>query len=499
MSWGRGRSALVFVVSVIACACSPTSGGPPVLPTTLVAGETDIPARSEPPPETAAPIETTPPASVDPGEPPPSSSPGPGTGTAIVAGKVDRSSLRIRATYDVNAAITMSTGELEMATVINVTNESGEGIDRLELNTVAARLGSIKVTDATVDDKPVKVKVDDQTLTVPLGGVLPDGASARIWIVNRAQLRAGIGGSDWMFTRSGGMVAMHRWIPWISASVPFNRPNFGDPFVTPTSPQVDVEIVTDQRVVLASPAAEVVQVAAGTGRAWSFTMKDVRDVSVVLAPDFDVTEDQSAGVPIRVYTRPGSINRDRLRLLASDAVREEERMLGVEFPYETLTVVETQGGGALESPGLVWIPRTASSINRSYLVYHEIAHQWFYGLVGSNQQREPFAEEGPADLLARTSLGILRPSRCGRAALDRPVTAYGSDDCYYEQVQVQGGLVLDDIRLRMGSAKFWKALGDYLEANRLGMGGTRELLDALQEASPVNLMPLLRAWFPSTY
>ena len=39
----------------------------------------------------------------------------------------------------------------------------------------------------------------------------------------------------------------------------------------------------------------------------------------------------------------------------------------------------------------------------------------------------------------------------------------------------------------------------YLEANRFGLGGTRMLLETLRDATDVNLLPLLRARFPSLY
>ena len=71
--------------------------------------------------------------------------------------------------------------------------------------------------------------------------------------------------------------------------------------------------------------------------------------------------------------------------------------------------------------------------------------------------------------------------------------------CYYEVVFVQGGGFLNEVRLRMGTKPFWKALAGYVEANRNGIGGTKQLLDALRAASDVNLMPLLRERFPSLY
>jgi hypothetical protein len=249
---------------------------------------------------------------------------------------------------------------------------------------------------------------------------------------------------------------------------------------------------------LASPATEILPELGPDGMAWTFEVADVRDVAIVLAPDFEVTSGDAGGIPVRAYTRPGGLDGDRLVAQASRALEREAERLGVPYPWPSFTVVETAGGYGMESPGLIWIPRGTASGNLPYLVHHETAHQWFYGLVGNDQQTEPFADEAAADLLARTVLGSLRGSRCDRTPLDRSIVRY-SQACYYEIVYIQGGNVLDDLREAMGTERFWAALRDYVEANRLGLGGTRELLDALRAASPVDLAPTLRARFPDLY
>jgi hypothetical protein len=212
----RGRSILaVFAVAIVAAACTPAPS--PARPTTVVAAATDSPT-----PATSQPVEPTsepsPGPTTDPNAPPPPS---------IEPGEVDRSSLNVSATYDVNALISVGSGAIEMAARIEVKNESGESIDRLELNTVAARLGLIEVTESSVDGKRVKTRVNDQTLVVPLDGVLPDGATATILIGYRATLSSSLAGSDWMFSKVGGTIAMHRWIPWVSRAIPFGRPRAG--------------------------------------------------------------------------------------------------------------------------------------------------------------------------------------------------------------------------------------------------------------------------------
>lgn len=483
----RGRSFLAMLaVAIVAAACTPAPEPP--RPTNQVAAETSFPT-AEPTLPVAPTTEPSPEPTTDPNAPPPPS---------IEPGNVDRASLNVSATYDVNALISVRTGAIEMAARIEITNDSGEGIDRLELNTVAARLGGIEVTESSVDGTRVRTRVNDQTLIMPLDGVLPDGASATVLIGYRATLRRDLTGSDWMFSNVGGTIAMHRWIPWVSRAIPFGRPNDGLPFVTATSPSVEVEIVTDMPMVLAAPAADVAKLTAGRGQAWAFTVEDVRDVSIVLSPDYGVLEGEVKGVPVRVYSRYGPVNRDLLFGLAEAALRADSDLLGVDYPWTVLTVVETEGGDALATPGLIWVPRTLDPLNRTYSVHHVVAHQWFYGLVGHNQRSEPFAGDGMADMLARTATANFRPSNCSTARLDLPVTGY-SAGCYYETVQVQGGLVLESIRQQMGSHDFWAAVRGYVEDYRYGIGGTKELLDALRTASDASIGSILRARFPGLY
>ena len=473
----RGRLATLTALALLAGACGPSGGsGTPAAPS--------VPTPSR----TASPTVQPSPAHL------PSPTPDPTPRSAIVPGTVDRSSLVLSATYGVDLRLVVGTGALEVAVVIDIRNDSGEDIDRLELNTVAARLGGIDIVEASVDDRPVVVTVDDQTLLVPLGGVLPSGGTATVRLAYRATLRDDLDGSNWLFSRAGGTLALYRWIPWVSRAIPFDRPNHGDPFLTPTSPLVRVRITTDVPMVVASPGLDPV----ADGLTWSFEARDVRDVAVVIASDFRLATGSAGGIPIRVYTRPGGLEGRELVSQAGLALTRIADRLGVPYPWPAFTVVETAGGYGMESPGLIWIPRGTISTNLAYLVHHEAAHQWFYGLVGNDQQAEPFADEAAADLTARTVLGLRRGSRCDSEPLDRSIADY-SRACYFEVVYIQGGNVLDDIRKRLGSEAFWAAIRGYLEANQFGLAGTHQLLEALRAASPVDLLPTLQARFPSLF
>ncbi|MHC4958509.1 MAG: M1 family metallopeptidase [Planctomycetota bacterium] len=73
-----------------------------------------------------------------------------------------------------------------------------------------------------------------------------------------------------------------------------------------------------------------------------------------------------------------------------------------EYPYDVLTVVDPpEGGGAaggMEYPTLitVWGDRTAPDYRRGMegVTIHEFGHQYFYGLLGSNEFDEAWLDEG---------------------------------------------------------------------------------------------------------
>ena len=200
---------------------------------------------------------------------------------------------------------------------------------------------------------------------------------------------------------------------------------------------------------------------------------------------------------IRVWFRPGTRGAAWLDAAAGAFAALEARV--GPYGYPTFDVVESAGGAGMESPGLIWIPGNTAAVNLRYIVAHETAHQWFYGIVGNDQVREPFTDEATTDFVARSVLGIHRGSRCPTGRLDRSIYDY-SARCYYETVYIQGGNLLDDARQLMGDEAFWTALRGYVEANRHKLTSTATLLRTLDDATPLDLAGLLfAARFPRIY
>jgi hypothetical protein len=422
----------------------------------------------------------------------PSKAPTQAVADGIVPGSVNATSTNLTAEYDVTVRLNFGTRAFRVDSTMTVTNTSGTSIDRLELNTIAARLGGMVITIATVDGKAVHPTVTDQTIHFPLGGVLTAGQKATVRIAYRSTLRSTLTGSNWLFTRVNGVLDAYRWLPWISKPVAFNRPNHGDPFVTPVSPRVRVTIVSERPLRFATTGEQV----GGGGLTKIFEARNVRDFSFTGATDYAVQSATVGNVIIHVWGRPGFPFSTVMRA-ARTALSKESALLGA-YPYRTYDVAQTAGGYGMESPGLTWIPRGVASGNIPYLVAHETGHQWFYGIVGNNQATEPFADEAATDFVARYALGLRRASRCSTARLDLTIYQYSSA-CYYEDIYIQGGNFLDDLRRRMGSTAFWAGIRDYLATNRFKLTTTKTLLNTLDAQTPLNLVPRFEPRFPKLY
>ncbi len=413
----------------------------------------------------------------------------------IVAGSVNRSSLFLDATYDAYLKISWGPRSLYVDSTATIRNTSGGPIDRIELATIAARLGAIRLIAVTVDGIAVTATISDQTIVVPLGGILPVGAMTRVRVRYGATVRSTLTGSNWMFTRTNGILDLYRWLPWVSRRIAFNRPNHGDPFETPTSSLVNLRVTTSRKVVLATTGDRTGVSADGLTQ--TFRATNVRDFTVTAALDYRTTSRVVSGTTIRVFYRPGTSGTAMLNA-AADAFGALRARLGA-YPYPYFKVVQSAGGYGMESPGLIWIPTGQAAANLRYLAAHETAHQWFYGIVGNDQATEPFVDEAAADFAARYALSLRRNSRCATARLDLRIYDY-SATCYYEDIYIQGGNLLDTARRRMGSTAFWAALRGYVAANRNRIVTTSTLLDALDAATPIDLGATLFApRFPRIY
>ncbi len=397
-------------------------------------------------------------------------------------------SLRLSATYDVTASFSWATRAVSVHTTAHVTNTSGASVSTIAFNLATLHTGGAHVGAVTVRGSNASETIKDQTVLVPVSPALGAGSSADVVINYTANLASTGGGYKWEFTRTNGVMTAYRWIPWLSRTIRFSNAGGGEATETPTTSRVTVTITTDRALVIASSGQRL----NNNGLTQTFEAHNVRDFNFSAAPDYRSASRSVGGRTITFYYR--TLNATNVLNWAVSAYNYYTAKVG-DHPADYINIAEVGPWYGMESPNLFWIPKNAGSL-LAYEVVHEMAHEWFYSAVGNDQALEPFADESVAEFLSRDLVNTWTSSKCPGGRLDRTIyTSPGS--CYVAVIYYQGYRYLDDYRNHVGAADFWQGLHNYYVANKLGIGGTRKLLDALDAASGYH--PNHAARFPSLY
>jgi hypothetical protein len=169
----------------------------------------------------------------------------------------------------------------------------------------------------------------------------------------------------------------------------------------------DVAITVPDQFVVGATGALTAQQHNGGKRTDTYHAEDVHDFGFVAASGLlerRADLDGDAGRPpvaVRLlYPREHEwFAAEHLRLIAA-TLGDYGAWFG-SYPYATLTVVDTPGDAteaAMEYPTFIFTesPRGRFGLvgYPQYVTIHELGHNWFYGLLASNEAEEPWLDEG---------------------------------------------------------------------------------------------------------
>jgi aminopeptidase N len=205
---------------------------------------------------------------------------------------------------------------------------------------------------------------------------------------------------------------------------------------------------------------------------------------------------------------------------AADALRDFGRFGA--YPYREFDIVETPTTArGIEYPGVIVINQGLYKDpgNRGpfeVTAVHEVAHQWWYGVVGNDQVNYPWVDESLTQYAAviyeedlhgsAVSQAILREymealygmaKKAGHdAAVNQPVSAFNEAD-YTAIVYGKGPLFFDAIRKKMGDAGFFRFLSAYYAKYRYKVAFPEDILATAQAACTCSLEAEYRLWITS--
>lgn len=245
-----------------------------------------------------------------------------------------------------------------------------------------------------------------------------------------------------------------------------------------------------------------------------YLAEDVHDFSFTAWDKFRVIEDVAeGGVKIRCLFPEG------YDAVARTEIAQVKFGLGYfgaaygRYPYGTLTIVHPPSGageaGGMEYPTLIttgglWWRGPLDGRDIEIVTIHELAHQWFYGLVGTNENRWPFLDEGlttyaetdaceaqwpdasaaevfglRVGMPAIYRAGALQATR--HAAVGTSAGDFVSGGDYGGLVYSRTGTVLRTLGNVYGEDRVRRAIGAYARRHRFGHPSPEDLLTVLRE------------------
>lgn len=170
----------------------------------------------------------------------------------------------------------------------------------------------------------------------------------------------------------------------------------GDPFYSDIGNYI-VEFTVDEKFVVAHTGELTKSTLQSGKKNYSICARAVRDFALSLSNLFNYKTCKEGKTTINYYYY-GDKNPEKSLETSAKAVRTFNELYG-DYPYSTLNVVETGFlHGGMEYPGIVYISDDIENYDDySMVIIHEIAHQWWYGVVGDNEVVDAWIDEGLAE------------------------------------------------------------------------------------------------------
>ncbi|KQY84499.1 EnpEP protein [Paenibacillus sp. Root52] len=221
---------------------------------------------------------------------------------------------------------------------------------------------------------------------------------------------------------------------------------------------------------------------------YQFYADDVHDFAWAASPHFVYAEEPFSapnvpGVRIKLYLDPAHQDlKERYFYAAKAALANYSKWFGT-YPYSTLSIVVPpktgNGAGGMEYPTLVTAfgaDDTTPGYDLERTVVHEIGHQYFYGMLASNEFEEAWLDEGftsyAEDKLMEQEYGLVPnlPVQAGLITSPAPLTQeawkFDSQNHYAANVYTRGKLVLLGIEQQVGSKTMERILSTYVKKYR---------------------------------
>jgi len=233
--------------------------------------------------------------------------------------------------------------------------------------------------------------------------------------------------------------------------------------------------VDDPSVIIAASAPEQ-----ANGGWMEYRVEAARTFVLSASNLFKIDDTAVGSIKIYSYYFPGDENASgEVLWMATQAIGLYEAKFAP-YPHPTISIVETDIPDGQEYDGLIFISKNFygkyNGSAKSDLVTigaHELAHQWWFGLVGSDQAEEPWLDEAMAVYTEKIFYQYNYPNYGNwwwnfrtynfppSGYVDGSIYDYSTFTSYVSAVYMNGAAFLDALRTRVGDDAYFAFLKDY--------------------------------------
>lgn len=296
----------------------------------------------------------------------------------------------------------------------------------------------------------------------------------------------------------------------------------GDPFYSDVS-NFEVKITYPEKYVLASTGKQEECESSPDSVSKVCKAEKVRDFAFVLSEKFEVLSEKVGDVTVNYFYYDDELAQEHLETSAK-ALETFCELFG-QYPYPELSVVKADFCfGGMEYPNLVLIADDLGVDDVDYVIVHEIAHQWWYGLVGNNEFENAWVDEGLTEFstalffekheeyglvydeimdgaksvyktFAETFRGVYEGT--GKEfdeSMNRKLTEFATEPEYVNLTYTKGMLMFDSIRKTMSNRRFFKCLQNYFEEYKYKNSSAEKLTESFSKTAHINMEKFIDAW-----
>ncbi len=250
----------------------------------------------------------------------------------------------------------------------------------------------------------------------------------------------------------------------------------------------DFDVTLDHPTSIAVPATGTATDTAGTaGRTKTRAVANqVREFAWAAGPFKKIVGSTAGGVTVNVWSvsaiPSGSAN--SMMSVATSSLDAHAARFGA-YPYGEVDVVLDNGFwfGGMEYPGFV-----LALVNSTALA-HELAHQWFYGIVGDDEYSTPWLDEGFTDYATdlyfnKTGSGCGITWQSSAEKLTNSMAYWDAHPSRYGTVVYNyGKCTLHDLRRLIGGTAMANLLKSYAASHWYGISTVADFKAAAQAAA----------------